>query len=161
MLCFFWLNKTFYFSLNIRHAYLQVHLPFCQSQQQQQHRSLQLLDLIHQILLWQQPSSPMALVCLSLSLWVALLMVLKSKIVWHFVYTEGSKRWRICCLCKYWTRSCHGFCRNVRKPWIPIAVTKTTYGTSAFGYSWYFTNPSLFLFFVFFLMILILGRWAS
>ena len=53
------------------------------------------------------------------------------------------------------------FCRNVRRPWIPIAVTKTTYGTSAFGYSWYFTNPSLFLFFVFFLMISILGRWAS
>ena len=24
---FFWLNKTFCFSLNIRHAYLQVHLP--------------------------------------------------------------------------------------------------------------------------------------
>ena len=98
---------------------------------------------------------------LSLSLWVALLMVLKSKTVWHFVYTEGSERWRIRCLRKYWTRSCHSFCRNARRPSIPIDVTKTTYGTSAFGYSWYFTNPSLFLFFVFFLMILILGRWVS
>ena len=26
---------------------------------------------------------------------------------------------------------------------------KMTYGTSAFGYSWYFTNPLLFLFFFF------------
>ena len=69
---FFCLNKTFYFSLNIRHAYLQVHLPFCQSQQQQQHRSLHLLDLRHQILLWQWSSSPMALVCLSLSLSLSL-----------------------------------------------------------------------------------------
>ena len=150
MLCFFWLNKTFYFSLNIRHAYLQVHLPFCQSQQGQQHRSLHLLNLRHQILLWQRPSFPMAPVCLSLSLWVALLMVLKSKIVWHFVYTEGLERWRIHCLRKYWTRSCHGFCRSACRPWIPIAVTKTTYGTSTFGYSWYFTNPSLFFFFSFF-----------
>ena len=64
---FFWLNKTFCSSLNIWHAYLQVHLPFCQSQQQQQH-NLHLLDLRHQILLWQRPSSPMAPVCLSLSL---------------------------------------------------------------------------------------------
>ena len=123
--------------------------PFCQSQQRQQHRSLHLLDLRHQILLWQRPSSRMAPICLSLSLWVALLMVLKSKIVWHFVYTEGSERWRIRCLRKYWTRSCHGFCRSARRPSIPIAVTKTTYGTSAFGYCWYFTIPSLFLFFFF------------
>ena len=125
-----------------------------QSQQRQQHRSLHLLDLRHQILLWQRPSSPMAPVCpslsLSFSLWVALLMVLKSKIVWHFVYTEGSERWRIRCLRKLWTRSCHGFCRSARRPSIPIAVTKTTYDTSAFGYSWYFTSPSLFLFFFFF-----------
>ena len=40
----------------------------------------------------------------------------------------------------------------MHRPSIPIAVTKTTYGTSAFGYGWYFTNPSLF-FFVSFLMI--------
>lgn len=44
---------------------------------QQQHRPLQLLDLRHQILLWQRPSSPLAPVCLSLFLWVTLLMVLK------------------------------------------------------------------------------------
>ena len=137
-----------------------------QSQQRQQHRSLHLLDLRHQILLWQRPSSPMAPVCLSLSLslWVALLMVLKSKTVWHFVYTEGSERWRIRCLRRFWTRSCHGFCRSARRPSIPIAVTKTTYDTSAFGYSWYFISPSLFLFFlffIFFLMISILGRWVS
>ena len=100
----------------------------------------------------------MAPVCpslsLSFSLWVALLMVLKSKIVWHFVYTEGSERWRIRCLRKLWTRSCHGFCRSARRPSIPIAVTKTTYDTSAFGYSWYFTSPSLFLFFSFFRFLL-------
>lgn len=44
---------------------------------QQQHWPLQLLDLRHQILLWQRPSSPLAPVCLSLFLWVPLLMVLK------------------------------------------------------------------------------------
>ncbi|XP_050258683.1 uncharacterized protein LOC126703676 isoform X1 [Quercus robur] len=33
--------------------------------------------------------------------------------------------------------SCHGFCRSARRPSIPIAVTKMTYGTSAFGYSWW------------------------
>ena len=149
MLCFFFfflLNKTFCSSLYIRHACFTGSPPLCQSQQRQQHRSLHLLDLKHQILLWQRPSSPMAPICLSLSLWVALLMVLKSKIVWHFVYTEGSKRWRIRCLRKYWTRSCHGFCRSARRPSIPIVVTKTTYATSAFGYSWYFTNPSPFSF---------------
>ena len=152
---FFLLNKTFCSNLNIRHAYLVFtgSPPFCQSQQRQQHQSLHLPDLKHQILLWQRPSSPMAPICLSLSLsfslWVALLMVLKSKIVWQFVYTEGSKRWRIRYLRKFWMRSCHGFCRSARRPSIPITITKTTYGTSVFGYSWYFTNPSLFLFLFF------------
>ena len=159
---FLGLNKTFCSSLNIRHTYLQVHLPFCQSQQRQQHQSLHLLDLRHQILLWHWPLLPW-LRYASLSLWVALLMVLKSEIVWHFVYTEGSERWRIRCLHKFWTRSCHDFCRSARRPLIPIAVTKTTYGTSAFGYSWYFTNPSLFFFFFFRFLLddFNFGRWVS
>ena len=103
----------------------------------------------------------MAPVCLSLSLWVALLMVLKSKIVWHFIYAEGSERWRIRYLRKYWMRSCHGFCRSAHRPSILIAITKTTYGTSAFGYSWYFTNPSLFLLFFFFLIHFLLDDFDS
>ena len=98
---------------------------------------------------------------LSLSLWVALLMVLKSEIVWHFVYTEGSERWRIRCLRKFWTRSCHGFCRSACKPLIPIVVTKTTYSTSAFSYGWYFTNPLLFLFLFFRFLLWALIEFTS
>ena len=144
---FFWLNKTFCSSLNIRHAYLQVHLPSAKANNDNNadlFTSL-ILDIKSNsgndpLLPWPRYAS------LSLSLWVALLMVLKSKIFWHFVYTEGLERWRIRCLRKFWTRSCHGFCRSAHRPLIPIVVTKTTYGTSAFGYSWYFTNPSLFSF---------------
>ena len=69
---FLWLNKTFCSNLNIRHTYLVFtgSPPFCQSQQRQQHQSLHLSNLRHQILLWQRPSSPMAPVCLSLSLFL-------------------------------------------------------------------------------------------
>ena len=148
---FFWINKTFCSSLNIRNAYLQVHLPSAKANND--NNTDLFTSLISDIKFYSgnDPLLPWlryASLSLSLSLWVALLMVLKSEIVWHFVYTEGSKRWRIHCLRKFWMRSCHGFCRSACKPSIPIAVTKTTYGTSAFGYDWYFTNPSLFFFFL-------------